>query len=282
MLTDKHVKVVHYEQNSIKLFPNNDITGGLAILYRDKNKDFGKIGVFTSFSELSSIANKVSSRADFESIVPIIYLQEKFNLKVLYGDHIELKAKIGSKGKERRLTTSIFDTVDIFTNEKQSEKDIKILGLIKNQRLHRFINCQYLDVHPNLYKWKVILPKSNGSGAIGEAKSTALIGSPLIGEPLTGHTQSFISIGAFDDESDAKNTLKYIKSKFARIMLGILKITQDNNPPTWAKVPMQDFTSTSDIDWSKSISEIDQQLYKKYGLNQTEIDFIETKVKPMD
>ena len=135
----------------------------------------------------------------------------------------------------------------------------------------------YLEPHSNLDMWKVILPKSNGSGAIGEVLST-----PLIGAPLIGHTQSFISIGAFDNELEAQNALKYIKSKFARTMLGVLKVTQDNNPPTWAKVPLQNFTAESDIKWEKSIPEINQQLYKKYGLNQSEIDFIESKVKAME
>ena len=64
-------------------------------------------------------------------------------------------------------------------------------------------------------------------------------------------------------------------------MLGILKVTQDNHPRTWEYVPLQDFTPNSDIDWSKSISEIDQQLYKKYNLNEEEIEFIETHVKEM-
>jgi len=50
----------------------------------------------------------------------------------------------------------------------------------------------------------------------------------------------------------------------------------------WKKVPIQDFTPNSDINWNKSISEIDQQLYVKYGLSQDEIDFIEDKVRPME
>jgi hypothetical protein len=62
----------------------------------------------------------------------------------------------------------------------------------------------------------------------------------------------------------------------------VLKITQDNNPDKWEKVPLQDFTPNSDIDWTKSISEIDQQLYKKYNLTEDEINFIETKVQAMD
>ncbi len=64
-------------------------------------------------------------------------------------------------------------------------------------------------------------------------------------------------------------------------MLGTLKVTQDNPKSTWRNVPLQDFTTNSDIDWSKSIPEIDQQLYNKYGLDQHEIDFIESRVKEM-
>lgn len=106
--------------------------------------------------------------------------------------------------------------------------------------------------------------------------------TPLCGTPLCGYTQSFIGIGAFETESEANNCLKYIKSKFARTMLGILKITQHNAAPTWRYVPLQDFTSSSDIDWKQSVAEIDVQLYKKYGLDENEISFIESHVKEMN
>ena len=71
-------------------------------------------------------------------------------------------------------------------------------------------------------------------------------------------------------------------TKFCRAMLGILKVTQHNPPQTWAKVPLQDFTASSDIDWSKSVAEIDLQLYKKYSLSAEEINFIESKVRTME
>lgn len=64
-------------------------------------------------------------------------------------------------------------------------------------------------------------------------------------------------------------------------MLGVLKVTQDNTRPTWHYVPLQDFTASSDIDWSKSIADIDQQLYRKYGLDDVEVEFIESHVKEM-
>jgi len=69
--------------------------------------------------------------------------------------------------------------------------------------------------------------------------------------------------------------LKFIQTKFVRAALGILKVTQDNSKEVWRFVPVQDFTSDSEIDWSKSIAEIDQQLYKKYKLSVNEIEFIE-------
>ena len=65
-------------------------------------------------------------------------------------------------------------------------------------------------------------------------------------------------------------------------MLGTLKVTQDNPRETWLNVPLQDFTANSDIDWSKSIPEIDQQLYAKYNLTEEEISFIESMIKPME
>ena len=64
-------------------------------------------------------------------------------------------------------------------------------------------------------------------------------------------------------------------------MLGVLKITQHNTREKWQYVPLQDFSSSSDIDWSQSVAEIDRQLYAKYGLSVEEIAFIESHVKEM-
>lgn len=75
--------------------------------------------------------------------------------------------------------------------------------------------------------------------------------------------------------------MKYIKTRFARTLLGILKVTQHNPPSTWKYVPLQDFTSSSDIDWSQSVADIDRQLYAKYGLDEKEVAFIESHVKEM-
>jgi type II restriction enzyme len=276
MLGDEHLKVEYFEQDSSKVFSNTDIKGGVAVIYRDSNVKFGPIGQYTIYPELNSILQKIINLQKL-SIDTIIYPQNKFNLDELYKVHPEYKNLVGSDGKEQRLTTSIFETLaEIFSQEQTSDSDIKVLGLQNSKRLYRWVRREYISEHIGLAKFKVFVPAANGSGTFGEVLS-----APLIGDPLTGTTQTFLTVGAFDAKEEAKAVLKYICSKFARALLGVLKVTQHNTAEKWKYVPLQDFTAASDIDWSKSVSDIDRQLYKKYGLDQAEIEFIESHVKEM-
>lgn len=277
MLNDPHFKVLKYEPKSDLIFSNTDIKGGVAITYYTLNKRFGAIGVFTAFPELNSIVKKAASINEENSLSSIIYTQVRFDLKSLYSDYPSLINVIGSNGKDKRFRNNAFAKVPVFLENKVNNDDIKVIGILKNKRVWRYINKKYVDTnHENLQKWKVLVPRANGSGSLGEVLST-----PLIGEPLIGYTQSFIGIGSYARKSESEAAMKYIKTKFARVLLGVLKVTQDNDKGVWELIPLQDFTDHSDIDWSKSIHEIDQQLFKKYGLNEEEIEFIETHVKEM-
>lgn len=280
MLNDEHYKVVQYWANSGDVFPTVDIKGGVAVTYWDKNKTFEKIGTFVAHEPLRTALEKVLAIKGFKSLTDSIYPQNKYEFSTLYKDYPHYKNIIGSDGADKRLRPNAFDKLDVFT-ENQSKGEIPIHGLIKNKRVIRFINSKYIEASENLDKYKVLVPKANGSGAIGEVLSTPMVGEPMVGEPMVGYTGSFIGIGAFETQVEAENCMKYIKTKFARAMLGTLKVTQDNPRETWLNVPLQDFTSNSDIDWSKSVSEIDKQLYKKYGLSAEEIAFIESKVREM-
>ena len=278
MLSDPHFKVLYYEQDSKKVFKNVDIKGGVAVTYRDSTKNFGAIEVFTTFKELESLKKKVSG---CNSLSELIYSPESYKFTPKVHQDIPNLREYLSKGHDYDLTTNIFEKLSniVFFDEvpDQENEYIQIYGRKNNTRIYMYVRKDYIIEHENLLKWKVFLPKSNGSGAIGEVLST-----PLCGQPLCGHTQSFISIGAFNTQQEAEACLKYIKSKFARACLGILKVTQDNKKSTWKYVPLQNFTAESDIDWSVSIKEIDQQLYKKYGLSNEEIAFIESHIREME
>ncbi len=178
------------------------------------------------------------------------------------------------------IGSDIFDRLpDVFTKQIPDDnfQYIQIIGREHNQRTYRWVKKSYVSAPDNLDSYKLFIPAANGRGDFGETLST-----PIIGKPNEGHTQTFISIGTFADEQMALNALNYIKGKFARAMLGVLKVTQNNNREAWGMIPIQDFSPNSDIDWSKSVKEIDKQLYKKYGLDEKEIEFIETHVKEME
>ena len=274
MLQDEHFKVLFYEADSSKVFPNTDIKGGVSITYRDNKRNFGSIDHFVIFNELRSIQDKVSQTVP-ESFSTIISAAESYRFTTALHDDIPNAENMLSKGHKFDLKTSVLENLGglaFFDSKPTDNREyVRIYGLIKGVRVTRWIRKDYIKAPKNFEKFKVFVPKANGSGALGEVLST----------PVIGHTQSFISVGSFDSEQEANCCLKYIKSKFCRVMLGILKITQDNPAPKWRYVPLQDFTAASDIDWSKSIPEIDKQLYAKYGLDEKEIAFIESHVKEM-
>ena len=279
MLNDEHFKILSYEANSKNVFSNTDIKGGVAISYRDSGKNFGAIGTFTAFEELNSILKKVTAISknflnDIISGRGVYKLSDK-----ALEEHPEI-IELQSTGHKKDVGAGAFKVLMniVFFEEKPNDvfEYVKYLGLVSNKRAYRWGRKEYLDAPESFGKYKVFIPKANGSGALGELLST-----PLIGEPLIGATETFLSIGSFDTFDEANSCLKYIKSKFARVMLGVLKITQDNTKEKWKFVPLQDFTPNSDIDWSKSVHEIDLQLYCKYGLDDKEIDFIESHVKEM-
>jgi len=278
MLNDPHFKILDYSPNAGKFFNNVDIKGGVAITIRDETKNYGAVKFFSPIPELNSLHRKVcidnTNFCSFSEIVytPIVYkFSEKF-----FSECQEFLFKL-QKPNDNALRTNIFERLpEIFFDEQPDDGNeyIQILGRLNNRRIYKWIERKYISDSNLIERFKIFIPKANGTGEFGE-----IITIPVVGEPFTGCTQTFITVGAFDTRSEAEACLAYIKSKFARAMLGILKVTQDNPPSTWAKVPLQDFTARSDIDWR---GKIDEQLYKKYNLSAAEIKFIEEHVKAME
>lgn len=278
MLNNPHIKVCRFERSSENIFPETDVKGGLAITYMDRAKIFGAIGKYEPYEPLKGIVQNVKAY-NFSSLADLVYAPEsyKFTAK-LHEDYPDAKSKM-SEGHSGDLTTNIFNKLPfIFYSEKpQGDDYVRIYGLKNRKRVYYWVKKIYIRSHDNLSFYKIFIPKVNGSGALGEELS-----SPIIGEPYVGHTQSFISIGKFESHEIAENAFKYIKTKFVRALLGTLKTTPDNKKRTWANVPLQDFTENSDIDWSKSVDEIDEQLFDKYKLSPEESDFIRKMIKPME
>ena len=286
MLSDPHFKVLHYESGTKRIFPNQQIPGGIAITYHDANHYFGAIGVFTAFDNLNSILHKVKENASFQSMESIVVSRTVYRLsEKLHRDHPEAMSQL-SKGHAFDMSSNIFERLpQVFfpVLPSDGENYIRMMGRLNGERAYMFIKREYVKPASNLDKYKIVLARADGAaGTIGNPIPARVLGNAKVEGPNTGTTESFLSIGSFEDQQTCENALKYVKTKFMRTLVSVSKTTQDITPEKWRYVPLQDFTKASDVNWSRSISEIDKQLYIKYGLDSEEIAFIESHVKEMD
>ena len=279
MLNDEHLKVLSFEAKSSDVFPTTQIPGGVAITYRDNQTFFGRIGEFLPFKELIGIVRKCKSE---HVMTELISSRDLFHYSELVFERYPEKRRINNDNTV--VNSNAFDKFeDIFTEEPTKEDDIRFLGRYQNKRANRYILREYIEDNPYIVQNKVIFAQTNGgAGTITGEKAAAVMGEPTVSNSMSGFTDSFICIGLGTDEEAAINCAKYIKTKFMRALLATLKRTGSITKDKWANVPIQDFSTESDIDWSKTIPEINQQLYKKYGLSHEEIDFIESNVKEME
>lgn len=209
MLADPDLRIVYYNPDP-NFFQNVELKGGVAVSYHEAGANYGAIEVFSAYPELMSIRARIVPRLVEGRLPDSMYLQNKLNLQVIYRDHPEAKQHIGSGGKERRIVTSSFDKLPLFTDSKVGDDDVQILGLKRgNKRAYKWLPKKYIEDNGNLYAFKLVLPMANGSGAFGETLST-----PLVIGPGMGYSQSFLGIGSFQTENEAEAALKYIKGKF--------------------------------------------------------------------
>ena len=291
MLNDEHFTVLYYEEDGHRVFPtlSTPLRGGVAITYRDRGKKYGAIQAFTKYPEVNDILHKVIYSEHFDSLMNIVYSRTAYRLtEAMHRDHPEARYKEGkngknvgllSKGHDYDMSSNIMNLIPtIFYDKKPDDGQdyIRILGRESNKRIYKYLRRDYVAGPDNLDYFKVYVAQANGSGEFGETMS-----QPVIEGPNTGATETFLSIGRFNSLDEANAAGKYIKTKFARTLLSVLKVTQNGNKPVWKMIPLQNFTSSSDINWTVPIKAIDQQLYKKYGLTEEEIQFIESHVKEM-
>ncbi len=257
MLHDNRLRVIHDFFDASECFPSVEIKGGVCYFLWDRDNkglckvhthEKGKItsiaerpllekdtDIFIRYNEAISILHKVLSKEE-TSFSSIVSSRKPFGLPTNFVDY----------------KTTYFDgSVKIYANKNQGYVDLskieKNRGLIK--------------------KYKLFIPKAIGSGDIRTDRL-----KPMIAEPNTCCTETYVVIGPFEYLAQTKNAISYIETNFFHFLLGLRKITQDTTAKVYQFVPLQDFNEP----WT------DEKLYKKYGLNQEEIDFIESMIRPME
>ena len=277
MLSDEHFKVIRYFENSKDVFSTVDIKGGVAVTYHDINTDFGAINIFTPYKALNGILKKVIYAEDFISLSDYISSRGNYRFtELFFYDYSDASKQLG-KGTGNMIASNVFDVLPYaFYDETSDNESYKIVGRSNNARVVKSIKKKYVQENEYIDKFNVLFPKSSGRGLFGEKTS---IGN--IVEPGTIATDTYISIGRFNNKASAERLCKYMRTKFFRAMLGIKKATQDNAKSVWEYIPYFDFDDKT-VDWDTSIANIDSQLYNKYSLTKEEITFIEENITSMD
>lgn len=284
MLSDKHLKVLSYEPDASTVFPNTDIKGGIAVTLRDATSDFGAIETFTVYPELNGILKKVNRATSGQLRLDSIFASQRcYKFSDLFyqenRNNENVRAQLGP-GNRIKIVSKVMETLpEIFTVKPSApESDVyKFYGRINGKRGYRFVAKKYIRENEYIHNFKLLIPEANNSGIYGET-----LAEPMVAGPETGSSDTFLNAGPFKTEREAHNLALYYKTKFFRALLGVKKATQHSPSQVWKTIPLQDFSLDSDIDWSKSVAEINRQLYAKYDLSDEEIDFIESHVKEME
>lgn len=273
MLGDRRIRVLHDYLNAGQCFPAVAIEGGICYFRWDRDAT-GKC-VFVSHTSDQSAFTKERYLSDDSSDVVIRYAE---SLSIL--DKTRTANNFSSLVSPRNLfkiNIQLLESSPVIGGYKVFGRFDGKRGLMylsryesKNERALRFLG-----------NWKVFVSKADGAaGQLGIPIPARIIGKAELGDCDTICTETFLAIGPFATRIEAENVIKYATTKFFRFLVGTRKL-KNMTQKTYSFVPIQDFTENSDIDWSRSIDEIDSQLYAKYHLTEEETAFVEKMIKPM-
>lgn len=287
MMEDTHIKAIDDFADSKSVFSNVEINGGIVIYVYDNDYSGPVDYTRHSFGNTTTMKRSLKEQ-DCEIVIRENTLVDIYHAVRDYDKTAKHVSDITSARKPYGLATDAIGHESKYGLPVMSRSKIddgySILGIDSNRkRVTVYVDKNYpFPKMDNIDKYKLFVSKAYGAGkAIGESESTLVMCAPVVAVPNQACTETFLEIGSFDTKEEAENFYSYFKTKFFRTLLGIRKQTQDTKRSTYAFVPLQDFTSSSDIDWSLPVPQIDEQLYAKYDLSDDEIDFIESHVKTM-
>lgn len=270
MLQNENIRELHDFWHPEEVFPNTNNRGGVCYYVLDKNFDNrGNLVKVVSYygGENKYLANRKLKTDGFDifirnsqaaSIIEKVCSSENNNFIDV---HVSSRKPFG-------FATNFIKTANFKSFMSECKRAIKCYG-----RANRvgYVEENEILVHKEwVNRWKVYVPESNNIGTeLNDDNQNSFVGAPK-----TVCTETFLVIGADLNlnETTSRNLCMYLRTKFARFMLSLSKISQHGTSKTYKLVPLQDFSKS----WT------DEELYAKYGLTEDEIAFIESMIKPME
>jgi site-specific DNA-methyltransferase (adenine-specific) len=258
MLRDDRVRqIVDYPEAS-DCFPGVQIKGGVCyFLWNRESK--GHCTVSTSWkgeivSEMTRplLEEGCETFIRYNDAISILKKVQKFNEK-------SLKEMISSR-KPFGLETTFKGALNPFKNA---------VSLYQNGGVG-YVNISDIKANLEMVKFHKTLIPPLGSGS--DSFPHPILGKPFVVEPNSACTETYLVAGTFKNKNEAENLAQYLTTRFLRFLVLLNKPTQHATSKVYTFAPVQDFTES----WT------DEKLYKKYGITESEISFIESLVRPMD
>ena len=269
MINDERISILHDYLDAVDCFGSScEIKGGICYFLWDKSHN-GKCEIFTH-QDGQITAQQSRTLAEGGGDVFIRYAEGVSVVRKIQPQSINSFEKCVSSQKPFGLRTFIHGSPTAFSGAVKLYERGGV-GYIDKKFITK--NNEWLN------QYKVYISAAYNAG---DSYPHQILGKPILGEPNSCCTETYVVIGPFPSREIADNVLSYIKTRFFRFLVMLKKSSQHAAAVVYSFVPLQDFTDKSDIDWNKSIPEIDRQLYKKYNLSEEEIAFIESMIKPME
>ena len=259
MITDKRIMVLHDYPETSDCFPGLNIRGGVCyFLWSIKHH-----GECLVFNHLKGVYSQTSR-----------YLKEgTADVFIRYNEAIGILRKV-QKLKEKcyesivssRKPFGLDSNFSDYSDRKNAQDNIKLLrfGTPAFISIDKILRNQEL-----IGKYKVLVSKASPGG---DEYPHMIVSQPIAAGPDSACTETYLIIDVFDNSKEANNLITYIKTRFFRFMMSLVKNTQNISKASYKFVPLQDFSHP----WT------DEMLYKKYGLTPEEIAFIESMIRTME
>ncbi|MCH5238183.1 MAG: Eco57I restriction-modification methylase domain-containing protein [Muribaculaceae bacterium] len=275
MLANHNIRILHDYLDASDCFNNVSIEGGICYFLIDTQTEGKCLFVSHTSNGVSSIERYLDDN-DSDVVVrdsgALSILSKVIDkTKHYFSEKVQPRNPFGLSNVESQI--SLLPLVN----------GIKLFGRFDGGRETRYLPATFVPPKGKdiFNSWKVFLSKADGAaGQLGNPIPARIIGQGVVGDTKTICTETFLAIAPFSSEEEVINVVTYCKTKFFRFMVGIRKL-KNMTRDTYKFVPLQNFTSGSDIDWEAPIEQIDAALYAKYNLSDEEIIFIESMIKPM-
>ena len=274
MLNDNRIRKLIDYPDSRQVFPSVDVAGGICYFVWDRDNP-GDCRVVEFDHELESS----------EAIRPLlepgaeVFIRSNRALSILRKVMaVETSSESLALPEKKRFDQQVssqkpFGLRTFFRGaaRKSSEQDVIVLqsgGRAWATRAEVTTGVELID------KWKVFTSKSSSEHAgqvdkNGQRRVLSLSGVIPLGSVVT---ETYILLGAYDTEQEARNCFSYVVTRFFRFLIAVRSSAQDLARSAYSFVPIQDFSRA----WK------DQDLYGKYELTGDEIAYIEKLIRPME